>query len=146
MADSGLLAQQLAAAEAKIQAEVGEFLGLKAKLLPFTRSPNPAVQAEAQRLMNKQQLLEVDLKTSLETIEDIKEGGLVALFVRGGDVYKVAQFAKTLKTHKDRVNKFIKSGGQPGAAGMPGIDGNALLWIGIAAGVGGFFYYMKGRK
>lgn len=147
-----LIQAQLLKAEATIQAEVGEFLQLKSKLLPFTRSGDPAIKGKADALLARQIHIEGQMPGAMASIEAIKTDydaqGLPSLIANSSKVKKAYNFAKDFKEYKSTADKFVASSGRANVDSV--ISGAGMMNAGLMATValGGLaaLYFLKGKR
>lgn len=137
---------QLDKAEAAIQSEVAEFLGLKSRIIPYRSSPDASVRQTADMLFTRQVSLEGELQSAMGTIEEIKQGyaqqGAGYLIAQAGTIKEMYDTAKDIKAHKEEVKQFVGNG--PAMAGAVSFGNNALM-LGLGLGAIGLVYLIKKR-
>ena len=114
--------------EAKIQAKIGQFLGLKSKLVKLRRVTSIDVKSQVEKLYKRQSLLENELKIALSKIENIKKGAYTM-----GDVIQIGAFATAMTRQIKDVNSL--AAGSPMAKGLPIAWAPLTAIIGIGLGV-----------
>lgn len=88
---------------AEIQSKVGDFLGMKKRLLAMKGSPDTKTRQKAEKLYVNQVDLEGELSRKTATIDAIKRGEAGWAEAAG-----LAGFAYKLNSHMDDVNKLDK--------------------------------------
>lgn len=127
-----LTGETLSAVQARIQGEIGQFLGCKQTLLRLQSSSDPSIKSQADKLMVTQLTLEEGLPGTLATIERVKSGTWTY-----GDIITLTAFAVSMEDQISAVNKLNK--GQL----TTGMGTGTLALIGI--GAAGLFWLMKRR-
>ena len=132
---SGIIDDQIVKLEAQIKAQVGEFLQFPSKLLPFTRSPDPQVATDATKLLARNNALEIRLNKTLDLIDELKKQdlGISTAIAYSSEINESRKFLSDFKDHKNKVNRFLKTGGSAGSAGE---QNNLYLLIGAAGALG----------
>jgi len=134
----GILDDQVIKIEADIKAQVGQFLQFPSKLIPFRNSADPKIREEANKLLERNNELEIELNKTLDFIDELKAQGLSAttLFANTGQILEAKRFLGDFKDHKNKVNRFLQTGGAAGSSGMLP-DGDNMFLLAATAGVVG---------
>ena len=118
----------LSAVQARIQGEVGQFLGCKQTLLRLQSSSDPTVKSQADKLMTVQLTLEDGLTNTLATIERVKSGTWTY-----GDIITLTAFAVSMEDQISAVNKLSKgqltTGMGTGTLALIGVGAVGLFWL-----------------
>ena len=124
--------------EANIQSRVGEFMGLKKKLLTMMNSSLITIRDPARDLHAKQLKLEADLPVTLAIIGQIKTDSYSL-----SDVAKVATFYYLMESQISDVNKLELEYFAGGGTAEPLVDWTKILIVGGGLALG---YVLLGRK
>ena len=103
---------QMVETEAFIQAKIGEFLGLKQKLVELMRHPSITIKARADALLKTQQRMEVELNVALQKLEEFKKGTWTSAFELG-------EFSNRLVRHINKVKALQRDAGHTVADTRP---------------------------
>lgn len=109
---------------ARVQARVGEFLGIKEKLMRATINPSLTLQAE--KFLVAQRVLESDLDNLKPSIDRVKQG-----LYSFGDVARVTTFAGSLELHMRAVKSFLRAAGELPV--LPSIFSPKMVLAGVGA-------------
>lgn len=124
--------------EASIQARIGEFLGLRKKLLTMMDSPLVTIKDPASELYSKQLQLESELSGVLDIIQKIKTSAYTL-----SDIARVSTFYYLMESQIRDVNKLEVEYISAGGIAVPPVDWSKYLLVGGAFLLGYAFLSRK---
>ncbi len=124
--------------QARLQADIGEFLGAKKKLLEMMSSPLLTISDRAKDLYATQSSLENDLTTVTDLIKQIKTDAYTT-----SDVLKAGTFLALMESHLSDVRSL--QGEYDASVGKVSSSQNIYLYA-AAAGVGLWLLMKRGKK
>lgn len=127
----------IASLEARIQARVAKFLGLKTTLVGLTRHGSPSISSRANALYTAQQMYEKQLQEALAKIEQIKAGAYTY-----SDIIWLGTFVYDMESHINKVQKLQEDAGTVAVPLMLSSISPTLIIGGLVA-VAGIYYAFK---
>lgn len=125
----------IASIEARIQARVAKFLGLKIILVKLTKHSSLSVKSRATALYTAQQIYEKQLQEALAKIEQIKVGAYTY-----SDIIGLGTFVYDLETHIGNVEKLQKDAGY--TVEMPSLlPSSTIVMVGAGVAILGVLYF-----
>ena len=128
----------IASLEARIQARVAKFLGLKAVLVSLTRHGSLSISSRANALYVAQQVYEKQLQDALGKIEQIKAGAYTY-----SDIIGLGTFAYDLESHINKVQNLQEDAGTSGIPSQLPLMSPMLIVGGIVAIAGIYYAFRK---
>lgn len=127
----------IASLEARIQARVAKFLGLKTILVGLTRHGSPSISSRANALYTAQQVYEKQLQEALAKIEQIKAGAYTY-----SDIIWLGTFVYDMESH---INKVQKLQDDTGTVAMPSMlpSMTPMVIVGGLIVAAGIYYAFK---
>ena len=133
------LAPSVNTIEAKIQAKVAQFLGMKDTIITMQNDPKVVTtdKVSLQQLYNEQVSLEGNLQSSLALIEQIKLGNRSAVDLVV-DITNLSIFAIQMEMHMEEVNDMMSK--YEYSVGISVFSGTSIMGFLLIGGVGYLAY------